>query len=226
MIGECLRRRLLRCRQRVLWLSRSSWWPRRRRNRLKLRDHRIGIEARKRRRQGAACRAGHSHQNRHRLKMIQGKAHREIIFRGGHADRAGSLAALAHRGAGLGSRRRRLKFDRYRGRSRKETRAARKNGAACRRDGGSKATRNHGARGHFAHRDLLRRRRRRLLRLFRPRRSGWGRRRGNRLKLSDHRIRVHRRRARPAQAGRAAVHVHRYGHRLEFVQRKADGEIT
>jgi hypothetical protein len=75
---------LRRRRQRLLRLFPCP--GRRRRHRLKFRDDWVGVDARKWRRQGAACRARDPQRNRQGLKIIRGKAHREIVVRGGHAD--------------------------------------------------------------------------------------------------------------------------------------------
>jgi hypothetical protein len=135
--------KLLLSRRRLRQFLRSrACRPRWRGDRLKLRDHRIRVEARHSRRQGPGWAAGNPHRNRHRLKTVPGEAHREIVLGGGHADGTGGRAALTRRRAGFGSRRHRLKFDRDRWRSRKETRAARKAGDAARRDGNNGARRD------------------------------------------------------------------------------------
>jgi hypothetical protein len=106
----------------------------RRGDRLKVRDHRTRIERREWWRHEAADAAGDVHRDRRRFETASGKAHREIVLGRRHADGTRRHAALAPRGAGFGSRRCRLEFDRNRWRSRKETGTA-SNGKARHRDG-------------------------------------------------------------------------------------------
>jgi hypothetical protein len=94
--------------------------PWRRTRRLKLGNHRIGIEPGRGRGDQIAGHADALNRHGRRLETVQGEGNRETIAGKLHVDGAWCLATRPHGCAGVGSRRRRLELDRHAWRGRLE----------------------------------------------------------------------------------------------------------